>query len=948
MLQLRYILCCLFFITIHCFGFQKQEIKNEGFSISTIYYEKTGNSLDSISAHLLSEDLFKITGDKPAISTSEETLQKSSILIGNINAEFIQKQLAVTVPKTFKKQKESYYQGWSKDKKHFIIAGTDPRGTAYGVFDLAEKNGVSPWYWWADVPVKKSGKLKFTEKDYFSKAPSVEFRGIFLNDEDWGLQPWAAKNFETETGDIGPKTYAKIFELLLRLKANAIWPAMHPSTKAFFHYPGNKQIAEKYHIVLGSSHAEPMLRNNVDEWKDDFGHFDYKNNKAKINEYWESRIEESKDLDAIFTVGMRGIHDSGMEGVNSIEEAATVLESVIQNQRSMLEKHRDKNAAEIPQAFTIYKEVLDVYDHGMDLPDDVTLVWTDDNYGYIRRLGNQQEQERIGGSGVYYHASYWGRPHNYLWLSTTNPALIWEEMHKAYEMNARKIWILNVGYLKPAEYNMQLFLDMAYDMSQFESASELENHRNEFYTTIFGKELGTQISALRKEYYDFAWERKPEFMGWSQTEPNTEVKSTSYSAFDYGDEIQHRLETYQNLGRQSDRVFKNSPDSLKNGYFQLVHYPIKGAMFMNQKQLNRDLAEKYAKQGRISAKSYQQKSLDSYDSIQKITARYNTISDGKWKGIMSMKPRNLPVFEKPEFNYKIKNTEKTVDFYIEGEHDRTNKLPTFYKGANDTYFLDIFLTKIGIVKWSLNDLPEWIMVSNRSGELNSDFNALQNRIYFQINWDQYTKSRNNDDHFILQLGRDFHQIDLQIKEYEHQESGVFEKNGLAVVYAENFQEQSAFRNYKWQKIADLGYSGAVMQAMPLNEKPLDTIDFQMKHPKLTYEISTESTAESAVLILNALPTHPITNKHGVRIGVKWDNEPIKILNFETQGRSATWKENVLSNKAEAKLPVNLTKPGKHTLNIYMIDPGVALDFIYLKTTDKSLPYGLLKETKLKN
>ncbi|WBL24738.1 glycosyl hydrolase 115 family protein [Zunongwangia sp. HGR-M22] len=923
-------------------------MESEAFSISAICYDKNGNSLDSISAHLLAEDIFQVTGKKPNVLTSEKAFQKSAILVGSIDSEFIQKNLSEDIPKSFQQQKESYYQGWSKNEKYFIIAGTDPRGTAYGVFDFAEKNGVSPWYWWADVPVKKSGKLKFLENDYFSKKPSVAFRGIFLNDEDWGLQPWAAKNFDSETGDIGPKTYSKIFELLLRLKANTIWPAMHPSTKAFFHYPGNPEIAKKYHIVLGSSHAEPMLRNNVDEWKDDFGHFDYKNNKAKINEYWGSRISASKDIDAIFTVGMRGIHDSGMEGVKSIEEAASLLETVIADQRAMLEKHRGKSATEIPQAFTVYKEVLDLYDYGMKLPEDITLVWTDDNYGYIRRLGNEKERARSGGAGVYYHASYWGRPHDYLWLSTTNPALIWEEMHKAYLMNARKIWILNVGDLKPAEYNMQLFLDMAYDMSQFKSASKVENHRNEFYDTIFGKELGTQISALRKEYYDLAWERKPEFMGWSQTEPTTEVKPTAYSPFSYGDEIQHRLETYQNLGRQSDRVWKKVPDSLKACYFQLVHYPVKAEMFMNEKQLNRDLAEKYAKQGRLSTKIFQQQSLAAYDSIQKITERYNRIADGKWNGIMSMKPRNLPVFKKPEFSSKIKNTEKSVDFYIEGDFDKVNKLPTFYKGANNTYFMDIFLTKEGIVKWSLNDLPEWIMVSNRNGELNSDFNELQNRIYFQINWNQYRKSRNNDDHFILQLGRDFHQIDLQFKEYQYLESGVFEKNGIAVVYAENFQKQSSFKNNKWQKIDGLGYSGAIMQAMPFDKNPLDTLNFEKNHAKLSYEIITESITDNAELIIYALPTHPITNKHGVRVGVQWDNEPIKILNFETHGRSAIWKENVLSNKAEARLPVKLLKSGKHTLNIYMIDPAVAIDFIYLKTIDKPLPYGLLKETKLEN
>ena len=665
----------LILVSIQSFAFQQANLDRK--DVDFIYYDANGTSLDSISAHLLAEDIFKITGDKPEIFTSENIISENSILIGKIDSEFIQEQLSEEIPASFQQLKESYYQGWSKDQTHFIIAGTDARGTAFGVFDFSKLNGVSPWYWWADVPVEQKTKLDFPAESYFSKEPSMEFRGIFLNDEDWGLQPWAENTFEPETVDIGPKTYAKIFELLLRLKANTIWPAMHPSTKAFFHYPGNPKMAEKYHIVLGSSHAEPMLRNNVDEWTKELGRFDYKSNRENVQNYWDERVAESKDIDAIFTVGMRGIHDSGMEGVKSTEEAANLLETVIADQRSMLEKHRGKSAAEIPQAFTVYKEVLNLYDHGMQLPEDITLVWTDDNYGYIRRLGNEQERARSGGAGVYYHASYWGRPHDYLWLSTTNPALIWEEMHKAYQMNAKKIWILNIGDIKPAEYNMQFFMDMAYDMEKFDVPEKIEKHRNQFYKDIFGNDLGTEISAIRREYYQLAWERKPEFMGWSQTEPTTQVKPTDYSPFDFGDEIQHRLNAYQSLATKAETIEKKLPADLKDSYFQLVHYPVKGAALMNEKQLNRDLAEKYAKQGRLSAKNYQQKAFNAYDSIPQLTEQYNqVISEGKWNGMMSMKPRNLPVFHKPEFKDSIQNIDKTASFFIEG--GSKNQLPNFW------------------------------------------------------------------------------------------------------------------------------------------------------------------------------------------------------------------------------------------------------------------------------
>src|SRR5690606_19107447 len=279
---------------------------------AAIIYDAKGSSIDSIAAYLLAEDIYKVSGYKPQVSTTVHHKTQNLIVIGELTSDFISAYLNTsTLNQQFKKQKESYLHKVIEDdkgsRKIFVIAGTDPRGTAYGVFDLSKTIGVSPWYWWADAPIQKKDQLVLDIDTFQSKSPSVEFRGIFLNDEDWGLQPWAAKTFEPEVGDIGPKTYAKIFELLLRLKANTIWPAMHPSTKAFFHYPGNPKMAELYHIVLGSSHAEPMLRNNVDEWdKETMGSFNYLTNKQSVVKYWEERVKAAKNLDAIYTLGIRG------------------------------------------------------------------------------------------------------------------------------------------------------------------------------------------------------------------------------------------------------------------------------------------------------------------------------------------------------------------------------------------------------------------------------------------------------------------------------------------------------------------------------------------------------------------------------------------------------------------------------------------------------------------
>ena len=297
--------------------------------------------------------------------------------------------------------------------------------------------------------------------------PSVKYRGIFLNDEDWGLQPWAAKTFAPEEGGIGPKVYAKVFELLLRLKANTLWPAMHACTRPFNSFPEDARLADDYGIVMGSSHAEPMLRDNVGEWTAPPGDYNYVTNRAGVLRYWEERVAANGRCENIYTLGMRGIHDSPMVGPDTDAARIRTLEQIFADQRALLAKYVNPDVTQVPQAFTPYKEVLPLYREGLQVPDDVTIVWPDDNFGYIRQFPTPAEQKRAGGFGVYYHISYLGSPLAYLWLCTTPPALIWEEMSKAYDHGADRIWIVNVGDLKPGEIDTEFFLQMAWDIHRW-------------------------------------------------------------------------------------------------------------------------------------------------------------------------------------------------------------------------------------------------------------------------------------------------------------------------------------------------------------------------------------------------------------------------------------------------------------------------------------------------
>lgn len=616
-------------------------------SKSTIYLDKNSNALVKWAVSDLVRDIESMSGKKFQIITVDSFIaKKQGIYIGSINDKLIK-----SCPIENKDQLQNQWENFiiKKQNKNLYLIGSDVRGTVFAVFDFAERIGISPWKWWADVtPEKKEKIIIKLPKDGIADGPAVQYRGIFLNDEDWGLFPWAAKTFEPEVGNIGPKTYEKIFQLLLRLKANTIWPAMHHCTKAFFTVPGNKEMAEKYHIFIGTSHAEPMLRNNVAEWNgSQYGDFNYFTNSDKVKEYWQQRIDEATNGDNIITLGMRGIHDSGMRGNATKQEKVALLEQIIDDQREMLGTTFDKPAEEIPQVFTLYKEVLNLYNNGLTVPDDVTLMWTDDNYGYIRRLSNEEEQKRLGGSGIYYHLSYWGRPHDYLWLSTISPSLIWYEMSKAYQNGAQKIWIANVGDIKPGEYNMEFFLDLAWGADDFDETDILP-HLRKWAKREFGYQKANEIADVMQEYYRLAFLRKPEFMGWSQTEPTTPTTITGFSTNPDNNEVQRRIDAYTALYKKVESIRKDIDKDRQNAYFQLIEYPVKGAALMNFKFLRAQ--QSYITPNREEKVALTRLSGQAYEEIIALTRRYNNnTSGGKWQNMISMKPRNLPVFMLPNF-----------------------------------------------------------------------------------------------------------------------------------------------------------------------------------------------------------------------------------------------------------------------------------------------------------
>jgi len=621
-----------------------------------------------VALDMFSSDIFAVTGKR----AHEKKNSKIEIFqLDNLtNKEFKKLERTKLPYEKIIAKKDAFYIGCFKGR--IIVIGSNGRGTAYGILELSRMAGVSPWIWWGDVKPQHKSALIMNDTFTMMQFPSVEYRGIFINDEDWSLRAWAHEKMDKKLpkGTIGPRTYKKIFELLLRLRANTIWPAMHEGTAAFFTVKGNLEVADSCGIFVGSSHCEPLLRNNVGEWDvKKRGPYNFITNKRNVLEYWKERVHETKNMDALYTIGMRGIHDCSMEGVKTLEEKTQGLQSVINEQRKLLASQTGKDIKDIPQVFIPYKEVLEIYENGLQVPDDVMLMWCDDNYGYMTRLSDEAQQKRKGGAGVYYHLSYWGRPHDYLWLTTTQPGLIYNEMKTAYDHNAKRLWIANVHDPKVAAYDLSLFLDMAWNINCVKY-DNIQQHLCKWLQEQFGEVEGKLLLPSMVEFYRLTGIRKPEFMGWSQVELDKKkynrglspVSNTDFNALAFGNERMRYMEEYDKLKEEINKVEKMIRPELKDAFFAAVKYPIYAAAAMATKQLEAQEAREIARpesfhkddEALVSAV----KSELAYREIVQLTDYYNNkMANGKWKGSMSMNPRNLPVFGVPALPDKVTDEE---------------------------------------------------------------------------------------------------------------------------------------------------------------------------------------------------------------------------------------------------------------------------------------------------
>lgn len=921
---------------------------------AAILYDASDAAVVKRAAELFAADVEAVTGRYPRV-TSAAGETGPAVIVGTVGGSALIRRLS----EAGKIDTAPLEGAWERYliqtvanplpgiRKALVIAGSDRRGAAYGLFTLSELIGVSPWYWWADVPVKKHAALHVDAPPTYSQTPSVRYRGIFLNDEDWGLTPWASQTFEPERGNIGPRTYAKVCELLLRLKANYLAPAMHPVSTSFNQIPENKLVADTFAIVMGSTHCEPLLLNTASEWDTKtMGPWNYDKNKEGINRVLTQRVRENSPYENVYTLALRGLHDGAMSTTLPMHEKVRMLQQALLDQRRILAENIDRPVETVPQAFTPYKEVLEIYSNGLELPDDITIVWPDDNYGYMKRLSGVREQRRTGRSGVYYHVSYLGVPHSYLWFSTTPPSLMYEELRKAYDTTADRLWLVNCGDLKGSEMQVSLFLDMAWDIGRF-TADNVVTYPARWLAGIFGEAYYDRLEAMTREHLRLAFPRKPEYMGWgyhwNRFDHNCEQLTDTDFSFTNYDEAPRRLEAYRQLGARAEALLHEIGDEARPAFYQLVYYPLRGAELMNRMTLGGQRNRWYARQGRAATNAVRDEVQRCYDSLQVITRGYNSLLGGKWNHMMSMRQNYDGVsayFNLPHLATHDAAGAPRLALQVAGE-DVTgarafHALPAFDNYLRRTYPVEIYNRGGGTLAWTAHASEPWVVLSKSAGKT-----ADEERITVGIDWEKAPSGNAVPAQIVFRAGEQSEKVLVSLfnptAPSRAELRGIYvENNGCVSIPAAGCHRVRENDRIKITAVEDLGIEGPALQ---LGDPTAPLQIFRSRDvPCAEYDFYAFD-AGSVDVYTYVLPTFPLHADRDFRIGentntdtkysVQIDDGALATPSSSHVEYSQVWFESVLRNCAVNKSTLHIDKPGRHTLRIRVGDPGIVLQKIVL-------------------
>jgi Glycosyl hydrolase family 115/Gylcosyl hydrolase family 115 C-terminal domain len=923
------VLICSAFLCSNAFGLgQTQYVETtnargnfviaESRRAAAIYADSADYPGVSRAASDLQSDIKKVTDCMPEIIRDGAKFPSSVILIGTLGKSALLDQLVragtLNVSAIAGKWESFSIQTLTDPlpgvTSALVIVGSDKRGTIYGIYDLSEEIGVSPWYWWADVPVRHQDTLTIKPGSYTQGPPAVKYRGIFLNDEAPALTGWVKEKY----GNYNHEFYEKVFELILRLKGNYLWPAMW--NNAFNEDdPLNPKLADEYGIVMGTSHHEPMMRAQQ-EWKrHGSGPWDYSKNGDFLRSFWKQGLQRNKDYENIVTVGMRGDGDMPMSESANI----ALLEEIVGAQRTIIGDVYHRDPSSVPQDWALYKEVQEYYEKGMRVPDDITLLWCDDNWGNIRRLPTGDERKRGGGAGIYYHFDYVGDPRSYKWINTNPIPKVWEQMNLALHYGADRIWIVNVGDLKPMEFPIEFFLGLAWNPERWPKENISEFGRL-WATREFGPEHAADIADIVAKYAKFNGRRKPELL-----EPST------YSVVNYR-EADAVAGDFQAITDKAEGIYKQLPDDEKDAFYQLVLFPAKASATVTQLYTTVGKNRLYGSQGRAPTNELAAQARDLFQSDAELSSYYNhTLAHGKWDHMMDQTHIGYTFWNEPPVN-AIPNVatlnlpdRPSMGVAVEGSElawpgaAGEPELPEFDAVSHQRFYVDIFNRGKSQFAFTATTAAPWIVPSDTKGMVDEE-----KRIWVSVDWSKVPQGTTSA---LLKIASNSGQsVDIGVTTFQPnlvmKESwkGFVEGNGYVSMEAVHYWDKIAGNAAQWEPIDDLGRTLSAMTLFPVTAA---SVQPGPDSPRLEYKMYLFHTGRVTVDAI-VDPTLNFVPGRGLRYAIAFDDEAPQIIDVLAGDNKEKWETSVKDSVRVGRSTHTIANPGYHTLKIWMVDPAVVL------------------------
>lgn len=927
---LLYAILAVLLSSNHALAFQNDYVTNEasktsfplaseGKVASLLVSSKDYKGVLRVANHL-QNDLKKVTGVQPKLLKDNADGEKLLIIIGTLGKNDLIDHLA----KVNKIDAKELSGKWEKFmiqivknplpnvKRALVIAGSDKRGTIYGMYDLSEQIGVSPWHFWADVPVQKHSELHVEDGIFTDGEPKVKYRGIFLNDEAPALRGWATETY----GGFNHQFYETVYELILRNKGNYLWPAMWQPSAFAADDPESPRLADEYGIVIATTHHEPMMRAH-DEWdRVNGGDWNYATNKEKLQEFWRGGVERMGDYESVVTVGMRGHGDEAM----TEETVVDLLQNIITDQRKIIAEVTEKPAEETPQVWAIYKEVQDYYDKGMRVADDIMILFCDDNWGNVRILPKKEDRNYKGGFGMYYHFDFVGGPVSYRWHNVTQIEKVWEQMRLTYSWGIKDLWLVNVGDLKPMELPISFFLDLAWNAESIK-AEDLPNYYVNWATQQFGGKHAEEIAEILALYTKYNARRTPEML-----------KPDTYSISNYR-EADRILEEYQALLEKAKRIYEELPKTHKAAFYQLVLSPVGLCSNLNEMYVAAGKNELYAEQGRASANFYGDKVKELFFKDAELTREFHEdLANGKWNHMMAQTHigytnwNNPPVNKMPSVSYIHLQKPASLGYVIEHGKSRrgierglyANSFPTFDPINDQKYFVEIFNRGMEQLSYSIKTENDWIKLSSDQGTIQYD-----EKVYVSIDWEKVPEETTEGE-IIISGSRRPYTVKIPIWNDLPKASGFIENNGVVSIEAAEYTQKHNATGIQWTVIPNMGrtHSAVTVEPMNANRQTPNT-----DTPYLEYEFTIFKDADLKVNTYLS-PTLNYQKSEGLKFAIAIDEESPKIINLhegETQPdwEYPEWWNNSVTDHIKIKQSEHpKIKAGTHTLKVWMVDPGV--------------------------